>query len=109
MDDEYKLKPYMVSGGFPEEGACLVFAHKVQEAKSVGWPIVSCWGCDSYIEVRATFLKDSSWLYDEANQDKLKAGVSHAIESPIACKGCEKWGYELNEKGYCECCEEEAK
>jgi hypothetical protein len=99
-----KLKPYMVSDDEPYEGACLVFAHTVREAKKIGWSIVSSWGCDSFIEVRATFMRNSLFLYEQAIQENLEKGIPHVIESPITCKGCEHWGMKLNEQGYCDDC-----
>ena len=109
MKETYPLKPYMVYDRMAGsgEGAVLVFAHNVQEARKVGWPDVSNWGCDGFIYCAANYLKDSLWLYDEAKKEKLEAGIPHCIESPIVCKCCEKWGYEMNGNGYCESCAED--
>ncbi|MBA7685647.1 hypothetical protein ES703_94072 [subsurface metagenome] len=64
--------------------------------------------CDGeYINLRVRLERGSDFLFKEAIQDKLKADVPHVIESPTSCKGCEMWGYELNEEGYCETCQEE--
>ncbi len=106
------MKPYMGYDnlGGSAEGAILIFAHTAREAKKVAWGFYSfiqevC--DDEYINLRVTLMKDCDYIFKEANQDKLKANTPHVIESPTGCKGCEQWGYELNNEGYCEDCEEE--
>ena len=100
------MKAYMVysreigSG----EAAYLVFAHSVQEARVVGWDGELT---DEWIDLAATLMKDSNQLFEQADQSKLKADRPHCIDSPITCKGCNLWGYWLNEKGYCETCYED--
>jgi hypothetical protein len=47
------MKAYMASGDTPEDGACLVFAPNVKEARRVAYPVVSGWGMiDLYIDLR---------------------------------------------------------
>jgi hypothetical protein len=106
------LKHYMAysRGGGPEEGAVLVLAHTVQEAKRIAWssPTFLQDACDGdYLDLAVTLLKNRPWLDKDANQVKLHADIPHVIECPSSCKGCELWGYELNERGYCEDCAED--
>lgn len=103
-----KLRAYMVHGGEPIEGSVLVFAHTVQQAKVLGYPDISGWGLvDEFIQVRARWLRNSPWVFDEANKDKLAANTPHVIACPTTCKDCGLWGLQLNDDEYCEDCEEE--
>jgi hypothetical protein len=101
------LKPYM---GFildePCEGAVLIFAHTSKEAKRIGWRDSNVLHdmTDSYVEVRIRYLKQSPYLFKEAEKTKLKKDIPHVIDSPTSCKRCELWGGELNNDGYCESC-----
>jgi hypothetical protein len=87
----------------PEEGACLIFAHTVQEARKTGYPIVSGWWSIEFTDMAAKRL-NAPHLFAEADQEKLAAGIPHAIECPKACNRCEHWGYKLNNDGVCENC-----
>jgi hypothetical protein len=40
----------------PEEGACLIFAHTVQEARKTGYPIVSGWWGIEFTDMAAKRL-----------------------------------------------------
>ena len=109
---EKGLKQYMGydNMGGASEGAVLIFAHNAREAKRIGWDAPTflrdiCSG--EYINLRVSWMKDSPHIYKEAKQDKLKEGIPHVIECPTTCTGCELWGYDLNEDGYCETCEED--
>jgi len=105
-----RLKPYLVHGGDPKGGACLVFARRVAEAKKVAWKEVS-WieeaAGGEWINVRAKLMPREEWnyWYSVANQQKLKEGIPHAIECPPPCKKCGYWAV-LNEEGLCEYCQE---
>ncbi len=104
------LKPYM---GYSKEagsenGACLVFAHTKTEAKKLAFTILKNWDdAQEWIDVKVKWLKDEDYLYDQANQEKLRNGIAHVIESPTCCDSCNLWGKELDEKGLCEDCREE--
>jgi hypothetical protein len=102
-----KLKPYMVYSreAGPCEGAFLVFAHKAREAKRIGYYAMSGMITDEYIDAAVNLLKNSEFLYEQANQEKLSLNIPHVIENPVCCKGCNLWGYELNKEGYCQDCE----
>lgn len=104
-----KLKPYMIysRGLGSEEGAMLVFAHSSREARVCGWKSDGTSLTDEYIDLGARLIKNSDWLYKEANKDKLDSGVAHVIWSPRVCEQCELWGQsEIGEDGLCEDCRE---
>jgi len=86
----------------PEEGAILIFAHTAKEARVIGWG----WSwCDEYIDFGVRRLRNSDWLYKEANQLKLQNDIPHATDNPHSCKRCEMWGHaEILENGFCEDC-----
>jgi len=90
------------------EGACLIFAHTSREAKKLAFRVLSGWSPDTeWIDVGIKLIKDSDYLYKEANQELLKNNVSHSIESPKCCKRCEQWGYEIDDEGICSRCRED--
>ena len=101
------LKIYIASEGCPEEGAVLVFAHNAKEARTFAWPVLSGWGVEEYIHVRANLLRGRDFLYEQADQVKLKADIPHVVDDPRVCDGCHVWGMELDERGRCEDCAEE--
>lgn len=88
------------------EGAVLAFAHTVQEARKISWRVVDLI-TDEWIDVAARRLDHEPWLFDQANKEKLAAEIPHVIESPTACKCCETWGHDLDERGLCEACADE--
>jgi hypothetical protein len=103
------LKAYMVYSLFlgPQEGAGLVFAHTVREARKIGWQIIGRDFTDQYIDFAATWLRNEPWLFDEADPDKLANGVAHAVFIPNGCNQCGRWGHSrINEFGLCGECED---
>jgi len=102
------LKPYMIYSRYAgrSEGAALVFAHTVKEAKKIGWNGI---GSDltggEYIDLAATLMKDSPWIFGEADIEKFDRGEPHVIDSPSSCYSCETWGLELAD-GLCQNCRE---
>jgi len=102
------LKPYMAFSrdAGAHEGAFLVFAHSVQEAKRVAWPQVKYCLTYDYVDLAVRLLRDEDYLYGEANPEKLAASVPHVITTPPCCAVCEMWGEKLTE-GICEDCAEE--
>jgi len=87
------------------EGAVLIFAHTAKEAKSVADAPLSCLGiAEDWIDIGIRWIRTSDYLYEQADKDKLKAGVAHVIENPESCKGCEMWGGEFNDNGTCSIC-----
>lgn len=103
------LKPYIGFEGFPEDGAILVFAHNLSEAKKIGWPVHRGWNIGSdYIDFRVNLLKGEHY-YKLGDKAKLDADLPHVIDDPTSCKVCEYWGIPLNENGVCEECIEGVK
>lgn len=101
------MKAYMGFHGYfgPEEGALLIFAHSVKEAKKIGRPIIMDWFDAEFIDARVRWLRDCPHLFDsDADQEKLLADIAHVVESPKTCKRCEQWGNPIGEDGICEEC-----
>ncbi len=107
-----KLKPYMGYSreGGSAEGAFLIFAHNLKEAKRIGYSALSGVIVDDYIDMAVTLCKKSDFLFNQVAQwskDKLAKDEAHVVDNPPACKDCNLWGYELNEQGLCEDCASE--
>lgn len=107
------LKPYMGYSNMAgsAEGAILIFAHDIKEAKAIGWRGMPGDICDVFTDMRIEWLgKDCEYLSNQVPQwskDKLAKGEAHVLDDPPTCKKCNLWGYELNENGLCEQCEED--
>lgn len=87
------------------EGAVLIFAHTAREAKKVGWYAVCLFFTMEFTDMAVRRLRDSDWLFLEANQDKLTNDIPHVIDNPHTCKCCELWGRaEILDNGLCEDC-----
>jgi hypothetical protein len=101
------LKPYMGYSRWdgPVEGAILIFAHSVREAKKIGCRDGNI--TDEYVDFAVNLIRYSPWLFKDANQEKLQSDTAHVIDSPTGCKRCELWGNEIGEDGLCEDCREE--
>ena len=102
------LKPYMVCSrtAGAAEGAILVFAHTVKEARKIGWK--TGWLkdlCDGeWIDLQAYKINSEPWIMKQAKSEE-----PHSIEIPETCHDCLMWGFELDEKGLCESCSEDVK
>ena len=96
---------FMREAGAPE-GACLIFAHTIREAKKLACPVIISWGTD-FIDVGVRLLRNSDHLFVEGDQDKLAKDIPHIIEEPTCCKRCLLWGHPINEDGLCESCAED--
>ncbi len=101
-----QLKPYSAYSrcAGPCEGAVLVFAHTVQEARIIAWNTswLSDMCDDEWIDLAASKLESNLWIMKQATSEE-----PHVIESPVTCEGCLMWGYDLDENGICESCREE--
>ena len=102
------MKPYMAYSreGGSREGACLVFAHTVKEAKKEAWADVHLYFTDEYTDMAITLIKDAEYLFEQADPEKLATDVPHVIFAPLSCSACELWGNKLNDEGLCENCVE---
>ena len=106
MRDIPKLHPYMVFSRIlgSIEGAYLVFAHTGQEAKVLGWDGELT---DEYLDMGVRRLWNEDYIYREADQEKLNKNIPHVIDNPTPCKGCDQWGGDHNNEGWCQSCWEE--
>lgn len=88
-----KLKPYIASGGLPEEGALLVFAHTSKEAKKISYQAIMRFDmyCE-YTDVRIKLLNGREFLYKYADQELLYKNKPHYTSDIPACKQCGYWG-----------------
>lgn len=101
------LKPYMVFSNFSgsAEGALLVFAHSVREARKVGWRCFSGELTDQYIDFGANLIRNSDFLLAEADIPKLIADEPHGVWNIKSCKWCERWGQSaIGDDELCEDC-----
>ncbi len=106
-----KLKPYM---GYSRalgshESAVLIFAYTAVDARILGFRQMGEIVDGDYLDFAVRRLWKSNWMFKDADQEKLKAGMPHVVVSPKGCRSCELWGEELNEQGYCSGCEGESK
>jgi len=109
-----KLKPYAVFSYEcgAEMGAILVFAPTSREAKRFIWKNIFEYSdhinvsTDEYIEIGVKLIKNGDHLYEEADPDKLTAGVVHAVLDPKSCPICGQWGEKLT-NGMCAYCSDE--
>lgn len=108
MKKEVRKHPLNIYMGYSryggaEEGAILVFAHTSREARAIGWgeaPFDT-----EFIDFAALRLRNKDWLYEEANQEKLIAGIPHVNDNPETCSACECWGDSpIGDDGLCEEC-----
>jgi hypothetical protein len=104
------LHPYMAysqSMG-AEEGAELIFAHTLQEAKGVAWNSTAREIVDSeYIDLAVKRLRDhAEYLLTLADPAKREKGIPHAIDNPPSCSECWTWGRPLTDS-ICALCAEE--
>ena len=84
----------------------MIFAHTAREAKKVGFNGIGAdISGDEFIDFGVLLIKDADWLWQEADEEKLLNDIPHVIDDPTVCKGCEVWGIELLENGYCLDCD----
>jgi predicted Zn-ribbon and HTH transcriptional regulator len=108
-----KLKPYMgySHAGGSQEGAVLIFAYNIKEAKRLAWPALHGLFVDDFIDMAVKVIKGGDYLFKQMpkwSTEKLTAGLPHVVDNPPICKNCEFWGVgEFNEEGYCPDCAEE--
>ena len=89
------------------EGAYLVIAGNIKQAKPMAWPILNSWVTESYTRVKVKVMRGAEWRLYPKDLEALKSGKAQVIESPETCPGCDTWGNDILENGYCENCEEE--
>lgn len=101
------MKIYMgfSSGVGSGEGAVLIFANSVKEAKKLAFnTYLNDYSDNDWTDLRVRLIKGCDWLWKEKQKD-----TPHAIESPKSCESCITWGgsSEIGEDGFCDDCREE--
>jgi hypothetical protein len=106
------LKAYMAGSrnlGF-SDGAILVFAYSVKEAKKLAWKPENdarmiC--DDDYTDLQVKLQKEAfiREQVPEWSLENQKQGISHVVNHPNSCVKCGIWGIRLDFTGYCEDCE----
>ena len=94
------------------EGAVLVFAHNIREAKHIARTEPSCLdeildGAFLDLHIRLIEKAETEYLLNHVPQwskDKLAKDKPHIVDSPPSCDSCEMWGYVLDENQRCESC-----
>ena len=99
------LKPYMYFSRHEgqQEAAVLIFAHTAKEAKKVAWKEIGDLFVYDYTDIGIRLLRNSDYLFDNADPKLVASDTPHAIDSPKGCEQCELWGDELVD-GRCQSC-----
>jgi len=86
------------------EGAVLIFADTVREARVLAWHSVLNEMCDGeYLDVEVSWIRNSPWIFGEMLETS-----PHVVERPRVCSRCMTWGgSEIGEDGICDDCKEE--
>lgn len=90
------MHPYIAFEGEPSEGAALVFADTVKEAKRKAWRGVG-WLMGDYTDLRVKRLRGANAEYLE--QLHTQYGID-VIDDPPACGRCERWGAPIRNDGH---------
>ena len=89
-----------------EEGAILIFATTVKEAKKAAFPSLLSLGIvEDWVDVGVRWLRDSEHLFDQVDKWSLTDNKAHVIEDPATCLNCGLWGGELLDNGKCTFCD----
>ena len=81
------------------EGACLIFANSIREAKRLAFPVIQFWFDSEWIDIRVRTLADHEYLRSEQ-----KSEFPHVVESPISCSECGLWITGEIKNGVCPDC-----
>lgn len=102
------LSPYMgFVAGAREEGALLVFAHDVRQARRLAWPTLRDWFDGVlYIDARVRRVRGTH-IFTEADPEAFREGRPHVVESPTSCDRCMLWGQPIGGDGLCPDCRAE--
>lgn len=103
------MKTYMVysRNGGTIQGAFLVFAHSVREAKKVAWPQVKgvLVGEDDYTDLAVKQIRgEGEYLSTLADVKLLRSGIAHVVQRLPSCTICLTWDSRLGDDGLCDCC-----
>ena len=109
---EAMLKTYMgyCAKATPQDGACLIFAHNIREAKPIAYHFNrDSFDCE-YTCSRVALLKNNPWLFEQVDEwvkEKIAKDEAVGTDDPPTCDLCELWGEKLDERGICTVCREE--
>jgi hypothetical protein len=82
------------------EGAVLIFANSVKEAKKLFWKENPLDLAEDYIDLRVALIKDKPFLEKQKRHD-----YPHIVDCPDTCNQCETWGIsEIGADGLCDDC-----
>lgn len=101
------MKFYMIFDkiGGPREGACLVVANTVRQAKKLGYRTIQDWFDTEYIDIGVNLIKEyTESLKKDINMEKFNNRMPQVIDNPIVCPRCECWGTGKIIDGECEEC-----
>lgn len=102
------FRAYIAYSGYltPADGAGLIFAHNVKEAKQLATKKLRGMIFEDWVELRVKWMKGDDHVFALGDLDKISAEVTHVVDSPLCCAGCELWGYPVNRDGICLGCGE---
>jgi hypothetical protein len=89
-----------------EEGAILIFANNLKEARRIGfYELLSLGICEDWIDCRVRWIKEADHLFYMADKVKLENGVANIVDDPDVCESCGMWGGVMRD-GVCSYCTE---
>lgn len=99
------MKPYMIFSRDigPQEGATLIIAHSVREARKLAWR-QSGLDFDDFTDMAVRLIRDTHNVLPLADQGKMRQGIPHIIDDPASCAVCGYWGAGLTTEGLCANC-----
>lgn len=103
-------RAYMAYSGYltPADGAGLIFAHSIKEAKKLACRKLRGMVFEDWVELRVKWLKGYDHVFALGDKDKISTEESHVIDSPLTCQACELWGWGIDQEGNCDGCGERA-
>lgn len=100
------MKAYMaynrVAG--QNEGAVLIFANNIKEAKKLAWrSSIGFEMTNRYIDVVVEIIRNEDYLFKQ-----MVKNTPHCVEEPLSCVRCNMWGTgDISEDGICSSCKED--
>ena len=86
----------------PQEGAFLVIHNNIRDAKRLAWKLCPI-DFMEYTDLGIKLMR-SDRILKLANQEKLQAGIPHAIDNPVSCQHCGLWGTGITSDNLCSEC-----
>jgi hypothetical protein len=100
------MKPYMAfsRAAGPQEGAFLVVADNIREAKKLAWRQCPM-DFMEYTDLGIKLMGDANGMA-LADLAKVAAGIPHVVPDPVGCEACQMWGAGLTADNLCADCGE---